>query len=461
MKDCKEKNEPNKKFGSIKQTNELFDIEQNFDVGSARISSLFVWPLVRHTFYYQILKKNIGFSSKFRTTSKVQLIKNGLYGVKNLLRIKKFDYLFFNNADKRNLVVDKKKYDVFFDAWADKLGQDRSLFVEWAIEKHWRSNEVYSKYVISDLFIKLGCFLFTLFTKGRMSTLEALEKVKREYQLQIDIKKEVSSMYGKIRFYRFLLRLIRPRAIFLISSFTKMDLVVAAHLENVKVYEAQHGYIGENHQFYLAYLNFGSLYYPDFLIAFGNWEKHASVDHFIFKQQQIIPVGSLYLEHVQSNVKNKYLAELKESYTKIFCVTLQTVEETPLLDFIMKEALKNKEWLFILKPRNFNHLDYSKYTQVENVVLFPDYSVYEILKYSDYNITIYSTTAVEAEMFGVKTLFYNIAGLSEKYFNVKKMFASIVDAERGIEKEALMGAHSFIPYFKMGYHENVNNTDLS
>lgn len=445
----------------MKQTNELIEIEKNFDVGSARIGELSAWPLVRHTFYFNILRKKVGFSSKLRSIGKIQVVKNAFYGVSNLLRISSFDYLFFNNADKRNLRVLDKKYDVFFDAWADKLGQDRSLFVEWALEKHWNTKEVYSKHVISDLIFKLGCVLFGLGVKKQVKGTSGLEMVKEKFGLEIDIQKELRSMYGRILFYRFLFRLIRPKIIFLISSFTKMDILVAAHLENIKVYEAQHGYIGSNHQFYVSYIDFGAIYYPDYLLAFGNWEKRNLVDYFIFKSDQIIPIGSLFLEHVKLNCSNANLEALRKKYDKVFCVTLQTVEESKLLCFVRKEAEKNGHWLFILKPRNYNHLDYSEFTGLENIVLFPEYNIYEILKYSDYNITMYSTTAVEAEIFGVKTLFYNLGGLSEKYFDVANMAASIIDVSMGLTEKALKEPGDFEPYFVLDYYFNVKNTHLS
>ena len=132
-----------------------------------------------------------------------------------------------------------------------------------------------------------------------------------------------------------------------------------------------------------------------------------------------------------------------------------------MLNWVHSEALKHKQWLFILKPRNYEHIDYSEYTSTENIVLLPNYNVYEILKYSDYCITIYSTVAVEAERFGAKTLFYNIDGLSLKYFNANQMFASVIDCQTGtIGSKELESPNGSDPYFVTGYYENVKNTNL-
>jgi hypothetical protein len=419
------------------------------------------WPFLRQKFYYEIIKKTHGFNSKLRTMGKLQLLKNAMYGIDKLYSIRKFDYLFFNNADKRTMVVNNAKYDVFFDAWADKLGQNRSLFVEWAIKKHCPKRNTYSENVISDLVFKFGCILFSYFGWERASDLECLNEMKQKYHLEFNIEKELRTKLGEVRFYRFLFKVINPKAVFLISSFTKVSLVVAAHRENIKVYEAQHGFIGDNHQFYNSYHDFGQLYYPDRLIAFGNKEKTSPGDYFIFKPNQVIPVGSLYLENIKTYYRDNHLCDLTKQYDKVFCVALQTVREKELLDWIRSEAAKNRQWLFILKPRNYEYLDYTKYTNAKNIILLPNYNVYEILKYSDYNITIYSTVAVEAAIFGVKTLFLNIEGLSLKYFNVNQMLASLIDCQTGtIGTKELESPTGCDPYFIMGYYENVKNTDL-
>lgn len=445
----------------MEKTNELLEIEKNFDVDRPKVSSMSAWPFLRQKVYFEIMRKKYGFNSRLRTTRKMQLVKNVLYGIHNIFKIGKFDYLFFSNADKRILEIEKAKYDIFFDAWADKLGQERSLFIEWAIKEHHQSKLTYSKNVISDLVFKFGCTLFSFFTRANLANLDCLEKIKQRYQIEFDTEKELQNKLGEVRFYRFLFKFIKPKAIFLISSFTKVSIVVAAHYERIMVYEAQHGFIGTNHQFYNSYYDFGQLFYPDCLIAFGTSEKSRPTDRFIFKPHQILPVGSQYLESIKNNYCDNYLSSLREKYTKLFCVTLQAVKEKELLAWVSNEAKKNREWLFILKPRNYEHLDYSQYTSSENIVLLPKYNVYKILKYSDYNITVYSTVAVEAEMFGVKTLFYNIDNLSTKYFDVDKMFADRINSSNGtIGPEELEYNTNVDPYFILGYPENVKNAKL-
>jgi CDP-glycerol glycerophosphotransferase (TagB/SpsB family) len=140
---------------------------------------------------------------------------------------------------------------------------------------------------------------------------------------------------------------------------------------------------------------------------------------------------------------------------------LQTVKDTELLEWVCSQAKYNKKRLFILMPRD-NRIDYSKHIKLDNCILLPEHNIYQVLKYSDYNITIYSTTAVEASLFNVKTLFYNLDNLSAKYFDVNTLNASLIEEDQDIQDEHLNTIDSGIePYFISGYHKNVENTILT
>ena len=409
-----------------------------------------------------MLKKKFGFSSKLRTRDKTQLIKNHFFGLGELFRLRKFDYVFFNNADKRTFEVEGKRFDVFFDAWADRLGQDRSLFIEWARDTHFPMDQTHSKHVISDLVFKYGIMVSSFMTSVSIKNREILEQIKDEFDIELDVEKVLKSEYAKMRFYRWLFRRIKPKVIFLISSFTKVPVVIAAHLEGIKVYEAQHGYIGGNHQFYNSLLDFDQTYYPDYLIGFGNYEKNDIPEDFIFSGSQILPVGSHYLEMIRSEYESVELKSLKQNYDLVFCVTLQGINEPELLNWVMSEVKKHERWLFVLMPRN-KSLDYSDYIKDQNCILLPEHNVYQVLKYSDFNITIYSTTAVEAQFFNVKTLFFNYEGLSEKYYDVEDLYAVLINPDETLTQEHLNKEvkPGLREYFIEGYYKNVKETELS
>lgn len=440
--------------------NELHILENKYELDKLKVNELYAWPILRQRVYFEILKEKFKFNSKLRTRNKKQLIINFFFGFFHLIKLKKYDYLFFNNADKRTLRKENKQYDVFFDAWADKLGQNKSLFIEWAIDKHFPKKQTYSQNVISDLIFKCGSYVTSLFTKIKISDIEELEKIMEEYDFSFDVEKELKTKLSEIYFYRFIFRYIKPKAIFLISYFTKTSIVIAAHLEKIKVYETQHGYIGTNHQFYNSVYNFDKLYYPDYLISFGEEEKDNLPENFIFNSSQILPIGSLQLENIKINFESKSLENQLKSYKKVFCVTLQTVREDELLTWVNGLAERNTDWCFIIRPKD-NKLDYSKYTELPNCFLLPKINTYMVLKYSDYNITIYSTTAVEAPFFNTKTLFYNIGQLSTKYFDIESLYASLISPDNPFEEQVLdLDNNNQKSYFISNYNDNVTNTNL-
>lgn len=441
--------------------NELHLIEKKYAVNKLKVNQFNAWPILRQKVYFEIFKEKFNFNSKLRTRSKVKLVLNLFYGFKHLFKLRKYDFLFFNNADKRTLEENGKKFDVFFDAWANKVGQEKSLFIEWAIEQHFPKEETYSNNVISDLFFKCGCFVASLFTKVSISDANAIHEIQKDYNFQFNFEKELKTKLGEVTFYRFLFRWIKPKAIFLISSFTKTSIVIAAHLEHIKVYEAQHGYIGDNHQFYNSVYNFDAKYYPDYLIGFGEVEKNRIPKDFIFNSSQILSVGSLQLENIQQNFHDEDLEKLQKKYKKIFCVTLQTVKEDELLTWVNKQAAENLDWLFIIKPKHSN-LDYTKFTKLPNCILLPEYNIYQVLKYSNYNITIYSTTAVEASIFHAKTLFFNVDNLAIKYFDIENIYASKIEVGEAISATHLQEEEIIKKsYFTRNYYNNVINTSLT
>ena len=445
----------------MKNKNELHVIEKKYAVNKLKANQFSAWPILRQRVYFEIFKGKFNFNTKLRTRSKVKLLQNLFYGFNHLFKLRKYDFLFFNNTDKRTLEEKGKKFDVFFDAWANKVGQEKSLFIEWAIDQHFPKKQTYSKNVISDLFFKSCCFVTSLFTKVSIPDANVIKEMQEDYNFQFNFEKELKTKLGEISFYSFLFRWVKPKAVFLISSFTKTSIVIAAHLENIKVYEAQHGYIGDNHQFYNSVYNFEALYYPDYLIGFGEVEKDKLPQDFIFKASQILPVGSLQLENIQLHFQDPELEKLQKAYKKIFCVTLQTVKENELLTWVNKQALAQPDWLFIIKPKNIT-LDYKKYTTLENCTLMPEYNIYKILKYSNYNITIYSTTAVEASVFQAKSLFFNIDNLAIKYFDIENMYAAKIEVGEDLNKEHLQIEEIIKKsYFTRNYYNNVVNTKLT
>ena len=435
-------------------------IENDHAVSDIRLNSgLAVWPLLRTEVYFAILKKTTNYSSQKRTRNKAQLFKNFFYGWTNLFKLASVDYLFFENTNKR-IELNGRYYDVYFDAWADHLSRDRSLFIEFAQQKFLPRSNVHSKHIVSDLPFKFIGSVIGFFLFPKLKNKEIINEILAENEISLNVEKEIKSKLGEYYFYRGIFRIFRIKAVFVLSSFTKTNIVMAANSLGIKVFEAQHGFIGKHHPLYSAGVKFKNTY-PDYLFAFGDYEKRKRFDNLIFEEDQILPIGGLQLEAIGNKPIPEKLISLKTDYNRIFCLTMQNIREDKLLEMVSEFALKNTKDLFVICPKMRSN-DYSSYLEIPNIQLFPEYSVYDILKISDFNITIYSTTALEGELLGAKTILYNLDNFSRTYFDIDHLNAVVIEEDENLNND-ILNKFSFEnnpPYYRSGFLENVKNTTL-
>ncbi|QIE59924.1 hypothetical protein G5B37_10210 [Rasiella rasia] len=412
-----------------------------------------VWPLIRQAVYFQVLKKNVQYSNKLRTRRKRLLIKNFFYGLSKLFSLKKYEYLYFNNTDKR-VYYNEAYFDIYYDAWADLLGQDKSLFIEWAIEKHLPNEQLHSHNVMSDLPFKFLTKLISISIPIHVEGRHILQEIFKEYKISINVNKVLKDKLAEYRLFRKLFKRIKPKAVFVLSSFTKVSIVYAAKMLNIPVLEPQHGFIGNTHPFYNAQKKFPE-FYPDTLLSFGTFEKEARNHAFIFDEKSIKEVGSFQLDLVKVRQAPKVLEDFKKQYEIIFCVTLQAIRDEEILQWVIAQAQINTNWLFIIRPKQPN-LDIQLYTKEDNIIVLPEISTYDVLKASNFNITIFSTTVIEGIYLGAKPILYNIDNLPKKYFDLDAADIALIENGEPINQGHLQRKGKFpIPYFVENYFVNV------
>ena len=443
----------------MRPKNVLEKIEEKYDVASITFDNgRAIWPYLRQHVYFAIINKTIGYSNKLRTRNKKQLLKNFFYGAIHWFKLKRYDYLFLGNADKR-IHLKEKRFDIYFDAWADKIGQDKSLFIEWAMHKHVPKREVYSKNVTSDLPLKLVSGIIKKLVKLKIHNAQILDNIYKEYGVQNCSRQVLKEKWAEYRCYRWLLKRTKPKAVFVLSGFTKVSIVAAAKDLGIPVVEAQHGYIGDSHPFYITLKQFDECY-PDTLLSFGQFEKFNANQSLIFRPEQIIPVGSLQLELIKDAPINPSLNQRITPFKLVFCVTLQAIAETRILDWISQEAKDHPDWLFVLRPKD-NTLEYSNYTKQKNVVRWDEYSIYEILKISHANITIFSTTAIEGQYLGAKPILINMDQMAVKYFDAPQIGGILLEeGDRLNEEDVRMKALVEAQFFCDDYFKNVSKSAL-
>ncbi len=371
-----------------------------------------IWLLLRIKVKLALVYTETNKNFEIRTKNRVKLLKNLFYGFTSLFNLSKYSYIFFSNTNKRYL-INNKYFDSYFDSIADRLGQRNSLFIEFAEKNHVPRSKIYSTNIISDLPFKvISLLLEKLIRIGSIQNTQIIKKIISENKLNINLNKEIREQISQYLLYRALFKIIKPKTIFVICYYSKLPMVFAAREIGIPVYEVQHGVINENNEYYNTIFKDNEIYFPNHLLAYGEDLIEKTPSNFIFKKDKIIPVGNYYLNYIKEGFTNSYLNSLKEKYQKIVCVTSQGLYYDVLMDYIKNLAIKHERYLFIIRPKYDEPIIHN---QLSNIILLEQFDIYQILKYSDINITIYSMVAIEADFMGINNMLLNINNLSKTY----------------------------------------------
>ncbi|GET21575.1 hypothetical protein [Prolixibacter denitrificans] len=414
-----------------------------------------IWLLLRAKLKFTQLYSETKNNFSIRTKKRKALVKNLFYGFSNLLKIKRFSFIFFSNTNKRYL-IENKFYDSYFDSIADNLGQKKSLFIEFADSVHIQKNKVYSTNVISDLPFKIITLLVSkIINPNKIKNLEIIKTILDENKLEINLERELKEQISEYYIYKTLLNILKPKTIFVICYYSKLPLILAAREKKIPVFEVQHGVINKNNEFYCTRFRKLKQYYPSHLISYGDDLLNNPPSDFIYETNKIIPAGNFYLSYIKEHYYNSDLNKLKKKYEKIVCVTSQGVYIDKLMQFVTHLAKSHPKYLFIFRKK-YNE-DITKYI-TDNITTLDEYDIYKILKFSDFNITIYSMVALEAHFLNTHNILLNINNLSNTHIP-KDISATVVNPDEYLNFKMPVVSEAFSQkssYFIDNYRKNIN-----
>jgi len=181
---------------------------------------------------------------------------------------------------------------------------------------------------------------------------------------------------------------------------------------------------------------------------------------------QIHPIGNFIIEHVN----NSYEIDLKimdsfKKYKKIAAITLQKTITEKTMKFVLTAAEMDSEILYLVIPREKliqeNQLP-------ENVRIVTEPNFYELMKYVDVHVTVFSSCAIEAPSLGVRNILINIDGYAKMYYGdtlLDKVLTRFVETPHELVDEiknmkplakcSIIDANS--TYISPGYFENLKN----
>ncbi len=389
------------------------DVELLYPVEQIKAGGFEVWPIIRIEIGMQ---KNFGNTVKRK--SKLSLIFNMFlsmfYGFFNWFG--KYDYLVFSN-DQQRKKVDGVYYDKSAEYIAEKAG--KSLFIEKQVIGHIKRENIATKSIVSKsiLYPLITLYYKFLMKKPVIENEDILKKVLNELNVNIDYKYFVNRVIAEYIVIRFLLRIYKPRMVFVVCSYTQMGVLKACAEAGIKVVELQHGVISKAHFGYNTYNAFSRDYFPDYLITYGLNEKNVFEDNYFINQENVFPAGNLYLELLMKNYRpDARLEKISENYKRVVAVSSQIAIEEKLINFLIESAKMDLDILYVFIPRYFNKEYVSVYKFPDNIIIVDWLNFYEITIQADLHSTVYSTTAIEALSLGIQNILINIDDKANEYF---------------------------------------------
>lgn len=386
-------------------------IESKYDVNSIKFKSLDLWLELRVRVY---LKISLGEESTLKITNKtyIGLLSSIFYGFFNWFR--KYDAWFFSSQINRVLIEDKY-YDRIFDYPASQY--KKSLFIELTTSKHYKKSKINSKYIVSRSLLILIEKTISIFISTKKVNLDAFNKILEEFNIEVNPSYSIKKMISQYLMMRFLLKIKKPKIVYVSPSYTCFGYIKAFKEKKIKVVEIQHGVIVKEHFGYFIHAKFDRNYFVDNLLTFGEKEIEAfNSENKGIDEKSIYPVGNFYLDYINENyVKNLKIDVLLQPYKFSFLVSLQELDvPLKIIPEIIHLAKKNQDSIFILKPRKKPKSFYiNAYKFPNNIVIIDDENIYQLIKSTDFHVTVYSTTAIEAPALGKRNILFNIENKSK------------------------------------------------
>ncbi|WP_430399240.1 hypothetical protein [Flavobacterium sp.] len=412
-------------------------IEDKFPVDKWVVNDIHIWPILRMRLHFYLINhlenKNVNEKKKLPRKSIKNTIKQLYYFIFSLffwIKIKKSKNLFIASNDHR-LDFKDTKYNRFFDAFIELNNIVDYKYIEYGFSKYtnlYKKENIYFsreslkgfkffKSANTILNVQLPLFdEFEHFLFSNAITKTFLENNKQEVFLQW-FQKE---FYLNFLFYRKVLKKINPDKVYVLCYYGEeiMALTAAANQLNIETIEYQHGPQVKVH---LAYGSWSKIPNNGFDIlprTFWNWDKFSenvlkewTTNNKLYKTKV---VGNFWIDYWK-NQSNLY--EYK-NYV-LYCIqphpfTIEQLFTEQLIKCIKSGQLK---WFVRLHPRQINQMEEIKaFLKEKNILEMVNLQAATndflplLLSNAKLHVTHYSGSALEAAMFGLKTVILNEIG---------------------------------------------------
>lgn len=396
-------------FDEMEKVESFFSFEENAHTEKVKTSKFSLWPFLR---IYLASQLTFGYDRRVQAnTSHFKKLAKHLFRGFNCW-FKRFDIIVLSSSDQRKLIngkftdrIDLLKYD-----------QNKILFLELPSPDHYTAKNTASKNLISRLNLYAAEIILAKFFSSQQ--LQGKEIIANAEKLgaRIDADGLSKRFHAQHRVFSFVLSRWKPQLLIVVNSYTNMPYVKAAKDKSIRVVEMQHGVIGEKHYAYQIRFKPDRSYYPDYLLSFGKAEQKVfeGKNNFIAREN-VIPVGSFYIDYISKNLKLYPEMEQFGKYRLKVCISGQVAFEDKMLSFLTELAPLCPDVIFAYVPRNINET-LEQFVWPRNSVLIRSMNVYECISMCDIHSTINSTCAIESLSLGTPNILMNIENRAQSYF---------------------------------------------
>ena len=387
------------------------EIENNVAVEKIGHKGVSIWPIIKSYGIEFVDEMKV---VKTANLSNIRILLKSLAAdLISLSKLKKSPYWVFTNSERRYYIN-----DLSFDRVTTGLIKyiDNYVLFENPIPKgRTKQNKLHQgEHLVGMSWIFLLQFLtIKLTSPPKIENLHLLEEYLGEDMSMI--KKVYHRIYAGSFIYGALMRMLKPKAIFVVCYYSQFELISAAKKYNIPVIELQHGLITEGHRAYFFKAKQSKKLMPDFFLSYGKYFSNIVSQGHLVGPNHVLDYGYSFLEEVGKHLTiSPKLSGLKEQYGTLVCVTGQLeTTDTELLRMIKKVSNEIPNICFLFKPRllnSFSHID-----RPINLLIAEDINTYELLKFCDVHITVYSTCALESLALGTPNVSIDIKGYYSKY----------------------------------------------
>lgn len=400
------------------------EIETTYDVSSIKVNGIQVWPFLRSIYFALIENENLNIQNKKkrRLFSSMKRVKNFFYGLNNLF--KRVDYIAFSDTmelrSKDRLYINK-----LFNNLYDVLGKDNTIVIENPnYRPHYNINKLYMKNVMSLDFFNILCRVFSFNLIIKIENERILKDINLNYNMNIGYMRIIKKFFYYHKIFTTTLKIKNPKIIF-ISDYYNLPhqaLIYTARKLGIKVVELQHGIINSEHTAYNVFTNLDKLFFPEYLLVFGNhYKQYFDKDNYFIDKKNVLAIGNMYIHYINNNyIPSEKTIEMfnhfRNKYDKIIAISSQILVEDELIDFLKKSASASEKFLYTFVPRYFDN-DYSCYKFPPNIIILSNLDVYKTIKEADFHATVNSSCAVEAPALGAPNILINIKNESKRYYS--------------------------------------------